>query len=221
MLRTQRNDMKTQISDLGQTKTLLLSVGGKESLYKAGETVIFQGELQKSVFFIYSGHAHASRTDAEGREEDYAVLEAGDFFGYVLALSEEQKSPVSVIADEDCAIISFPYEALLYTDSADAKILLQTLFNSLVERFFTLQKRVRYLTRASLREKIVSYLSDMSKQAGSDAFAIPLDRNALAAFLYCDRSALSRELSSMKKEGLIDYSRNRFVILHRHFSKND
>jgi Mn-dependent DtxR family transcriptional regulator len=35
----------------------------------------------------------------------------------------------------------------------------------------------------------------------------------MAEYLNVDRSALSRELSNMKKEGLIDYRKNRFIIL--------
>ena len=44
--------------------------------------------------------------------------------------------------------------------------------------------------------------------AGSLTFSIPFSRIQLADYLNCDRSALSRELSTMQKEGLIDTYRS-------------
>ena len=41
---------------------------------------------------------------------------------------------------------------------------------------------------------------------------IPLNRQQLADYLSLDRSALSKELGKMKKEGLLDYHKNSFVL---------
>ena len=38
----------------------------------------------------------------------------------------------------------------------------------------------------------------------------------MADFLSVDRSALSAELSKMKKEGLIDYHKDKFILLQEH-----
>ena len=200
---------------------LLRSIGGIEREYRAGEYMILQGENHKFVSFLVDGTAHASRSDVAGREADYTSLLAGTFFGDILALSEEEKSPVSVLADTTCRVIDFPYDALLNSDDPDAAKLLQILLISVSERFFKLQKRVFCLTRGTLREKIAAFLNDQRDAHHADEFTIPFDRDAMAAYLYCDRSALSRELSAMKAEGLIDYRKNRFVILKHHFLKND
>ena len=68
------------------------------------------------------------------------------------------------------------------------------------------------LSRRSSREKLLAYLSDVSAQAGSSSFSIPFNRQQLADYLSLDRSALSKELSKMKKEGLLDYHKNSFVL---------
>ena len=46
----------------------------------------------------------------------------------------------------------------------------------------------------------------------SDWTVCPLDRNARAEYLNRDRSALSRELSNMKKDGIIDFHKSRFRL---------
>ena len=42
----------------------------------------------------------------------------------------------------------------------------------------------------------------------------PISREELAAYLCVNRSALSRELSRMKQEGLLDYYRDTFRLLN-------
>ena len=49
-------------------------------------------------------------------------------------------------------------------------------------------------------------------QTGSDTFTITMTRAELAAYLNCDRSALSRELSRMQEDGLIELFRSTFKL---------
>ena len=59
---------------------------------------------------------------------------------------------------------------------------------------------------------MLSYLSMEAEKQGGPEFAIPFNRQQLADYLSVDRSAMSRELSRMKAEGLLDYHRNRFRL---------
>src|SRR5699024_12447397 len=52
-----------------------------------------------------------------------------------------------------------------------------------------------------------------SERAGQLTFRIPFTRAQLADYLNCDRSALSRELSRMQREGLLDTYRSSFKLL--------
>ncbi len=74
-------------------------------------------------------------------------------------------------------------------------------------------RKVEVISKKTLREKILSYLSIHAQISKSHYFEIPLGRVELAEFLCADRSALTRELAKMKDEGLIDYDRNCFRIL--------
>lgn len=69
------------------------------------------------------------------------------------------------------------------------------------------------MLRKSLRERLTLFLKDQSAQQQSPMFTIPLRRNELAEHLNVDRTALSRELSKMKSDHLIDYHRNSFRLL--------
>jgi CRP-like cAMP-binding protein len=45
------------------------------------------------------------------------------------------------------------------------------------------------------------------------SFSIPFDRQQLADYLSVDRSAMSNELSKMRKEGILQYDKNHFLLL--------
>ena len=57
------------------------------------------------------------------------------------------------------------------------------------------------------------YLRTQQRLAGSSRFTIPLDRQELADYLCVERSAMSAEISKMKKAGLIACRKNEFEIL--------
>ena len=65
----------------------------------------------------------------------------------------------------------------------------------------------------SLRAKLCAYLLDEAHRAGADTFTISLSRAGLAEYLNCERSALSRELSRMQAEGLLETYKSSFKLL--------
>ena len=42
----------------------------------------------------------------------------------------------------------------------------------------------------------------------------PFDRQGLADYLNLDRSALSKELGKMQKEGILEFHKNKFTLRH-------
>ena len=60
----------------------------------------------------------------------------------------------------------------------------------------------------------MAYLSSVAKKRNSSQFDIPFDRQGLADFLCVERSAMCAELGKMKREGIIDFKKNHFIILN-------
>jgi len=59
----------------------------------------------------------------------------------------------------------------------------------------------------------MSYLNSMALQNGSREFDIPFDRQQLADYLNVERTALSKELGKMQKDGIITVKKNRFRLI--------
>ena len=81
------------------------------------------------------------------------------------------------------------------------------------DKYFSLDCRLELLCCKSLRGRICLWLLEQRDQTGSDTFTITMTRAELAAYLNCDRSALSRELSRMQEDGLIELFRSTFKLL--------
>ena len=78
---------------------------------------------------------------------------------------------------------------------------------------FSARVRCKVVSKRTIREKLLAYLSIQAQTQNARYCEIPLGRVELAEYLCVDRSALTRELVKMKEDGLIDYDKNCFRIL--------
>ena len=67
----------------------------------------------------------------------------------------------------------------------------------------------------TIRERLLIYLTGQAVRTGSTAFEIPFDRQGMADYLNLDRSALSKELGKMRKEGILDFHKNKFTLYQK------
>ena len=58
----------------------------------------------------------------------------------------------------------------------------------------------------------MAYLNSIAMKTHRTEFDIPFDRQRMADYLNLNRSALSKELSRMRDEGLITYHKNHFTL---------
>ena len=86
-------------------------------------------------------------------------------------------------------------------------------FRLLGEEYRLLLEKIEVCTQSSLREKILAYLTMLSRRQGQKYIISPLSRTEMAAYLQSNRSAMTRELSLMKRDGLIDFDGSTFVLL--------
>ena len=167
----------------------------------------------RRVGIVLSGELEAYRPGPQGARIPITHMEPGGVFGDVLSGSS-LASPVTVMASVPCEVLLIPYERLLLSDGSPAhQQTLRNLVRTISDKYFSLSRRIDLLVLKSLRAKVCAYLLSEAERAGSLTFSIPFSRIQLADYLNCDRSALSRELSTMQKEGLIDTYRSSFKLL--------
>lgn len=84
-----------------------------------------------------------------------------------------------------------------------------------------LNLKIQLLSQPTLRDKLLFYLNVMHDSQHSHVFTIPFTREKLAQFICADRSAVSRELSRMQREGIITIEGKQIkFVLHRQQTVN-
>ena len=118
--------------------------------------------------------------------------------------------PVSVVANSPCRI-------LFLSLPSKGGSLPVAFYRNLLEitscKNIALTQKIQHMSQKTTREKLLSYLSSQAQAAGSSDFSIPFARQGLADYLSVDRSALSAQLSSLRREGLLDCHKNHFRLL--------
>lgn len=180
--------------------------------FEKGTLLVKQGDRVESAGLLLAGSVKAFYTSLNGDESIRNILFSGDMFGQVLMASEQGESPVSIEALERTEVLFIPIRAILTEQGACGDRLRVNLLHILSARCWQLQQQVSFLSEKTVRGRIAGYLLSERRKNGSDTFMLPVNREALAQLLCVNRSALSRELSAMQKEGLLEYFRSSFRL---------
>ena len=182
-----------------------------------GELLLQCGQESRFLGIVLQGQIEAVRPLPGGGQVPISRMGPGGVFGDVLG-GTGLKSPVTVRAAVPCEVLLLPYAALLTPcpeNCAAHTLLLRNLVGSLGRKYFALFDRIELLTLRTLRAKVCAYLLAEAGRAGADTFTVPYTRAGMAEYLGCERSALSRELSRMQREGLIETSKSSFKLLDK------
>lgn len=186
----------------------------QEKNYSKGETIYFAGIKIQSLGLILRGRVNLENVNLLGARSILSTLTKGQIFGEAYALTKEALL-VSAVAAEDCSIL-FVNVAHLYQgahrDSTWYSKIMKNLLLISAYKNLHLSVRTSQTSFKKIRQRLEAYLSGISITQKSRQFDIPFNRQELADYLNVDRSALSKELMHMKKEGLIDYHKNHFVL---------
>ncbi len=169
-------------------------------------------QLQLSLFkdkiaLLLSGQLFIEKNSAEGDLFIVSTLAPGDLiWNEQLGLSDEHIIQVK----SDTKLLVFE-QAIFPEGCALRTYIYQQLLKHVLEQHQRLFERVDLLGNRRLRERILSFLEKQGAEAGK-TITIPYSRHELAHYLHVDRSALSRELTAMKQDGLLDYHLNSFTL---------
>ena len=195
---------------------LLQDLKVRQKHYKKGEFLFYSGDPVTYIGLVLEGSVHINQEDYWGNRNILSQIPQGFFFGEAFACLPEAPATVDVVAASDAVIIQIYVANVLHgghlLTPAEAQFT-GNLLGLMAEKNRLLTEKMRYLTQRSTRQKIMLYLSNLARDKGASTFSLPFNRQQMADFLSVDRSALSAELSKMKKDGLIDYHKDQFSLL--------
>ena len=198
-----------------QLKPMLDCIGAWVKNTKKGEIILLSGDKPAFIGIALSGQFNILREDYNGNPTLLAAIMSGEIFAEALCCAGVSESPVTVISATNSSFIKLMFSRILHTCPKSCSFhrkLVENLLELLAKKNILLQNRMEIISLKSVREKVMHYLESFAQKQG-ETITLPFNREEMANFLCVERSALSHELAKMKKDGLIEYRKNRFTII--------
>lgn len=198
--------------------TLLDALGGELKRYRAGESIMRMGRAPIVTGIILTGAVEVSFLNENADQIDMSIFEAGKSFGETMEGANLSASRMFVKALRDTVILRISFRQLYArTECSDPHLWRFTLnmLRRISQKGIFYQHKIRIMGQKSIRAKLSVYLQAI---AGEDAAGLrEMNQTQLARYLGVERSALSREMSHLRDEGIIEYDRKTLRVLQPDF----
>ncbi|WP_294363320.1 Crp/Fnr family transcriptional regulator [uncultured Clostridium sp.] len=178
--------------------------------YKKNEVIANQGEKCNSLSVILEGKAVIQTIYENGKVLTLANFNVSDVFAEALLFSKDKEYPATVMAVENCKVLSFPKNSVLGIMQKNTKFA-ENLLQLLSQKIVILNRKINLIELDSIRRKVCKILLDNYKKNNTNSYKIS-SKKELAEELGIPRPSLSRELINMKDLGLIDFNLKEIII---------
>jgi CRP/FNR family transcriptional regulator len=184
--------------------------------YKKGQIIFFEGDVSDKFYIINGGKIKIFKYTKEGKEQILYILSEGDFIGY-LSLLKKGRFDYNAEALEDVNV------CMLTKDDFD-KIVKRTpeislrILESLHDRLVSLENLVQTLSTKDIETRIATILKNFAREFGKEeakgiVIEMPLSREEMANYIGVTRETMSRKLTSMEDDGIIELVGNKKIII--------
>ncbi|WP_043919195.1 transcriptional regulator FnrL [Jannaschia aquimarina] len=171
-------------------------------VHRAGATIALEGDALPFAASVVSGCATLSRSLEDGRRQMVGLLMPSDFIGR----PGHSTAAYEITAATDVTLCQFrrmEFEDLLASTPHLASRLLQMSLDELDAA----REWMLLLGRKTAREKVASLLLIIVRRAspgpGPKSIELPLTREAMADYLGLTNETVSRQLTALRKDGII------------------
>ena len=199
-----------------ELQSMLGCLSAKATRVKKGNPVFLEGDPAGFIGIVLEGAVRIVRDDYYGERSFIAQAEPGDIFAEAYACAAVDTMPISGYAAADSQVLLLSARKMLTVCTNACGFhnrLVKNLLEVVARKNLLLSRKIQFMSQKTTREKLMAYLLDQAKQHGSAEFTIPLDRQALADFLGVERSAMSAQLSQLRRDGVLETTGSRFRLL--------
>jgi|TARA_B100000959_G_scaffold210323_1_gene220921 CRP-like cAMP-binding protein len=182
--------------------------------YDAGQEIIAQREESSDLFFVCQGRVRAKTYSTSGKEVTFGDLDQGEVFGELSAMDGKPRSAF-VVALEESLIASIDSKTFRQFLDTHPDVLWPMLEN-FAYRFRIMVEKIFEFSTLGARNRIHAELLRLSRDAVMEdgtATISPAPTHAeLASRTSTTRESVTREVNLLKKAGLMDIDRDRYLI---------
>ncbi|MEZ5750945.1 MAG: Crp/Fnr family transcriptional regulator [Paracoccaceae bacterium] len=185
--------------------------------FEAGQTVVWSGDQMDFVASVVSGIATLAQTMEDGRRQMVGLLLPSDFVGR----PGRETAAYDVVATTDLVMCCFrrkPFEDLMLTTPHVGQRLLEMTLDELDAA----REWMLLLGRKTAREKIASLIAIIARRdaslklkesTGRVVVDLPLTREAMSEYLGLTLETVSRQISALRRDGVIEIEGKRRVTI--------
>ncbi|MCB6179563.1 Crp/Fnr family transcriptional regulator [Rhodobacter sp. Har01] len=185
--------------------------------YQSGQTIIWSGDRMDFVASVVTGIATLTQTMEDGRRQMVGLLLPSDFVGR----PGRNLAAYDVTATTDVVMCCFrkkPFEDLMSSTPHIAQRLLEMTLDELDAA----REWMLLLGRKTAREKIASLVAIIARRdaalhlrrtKGELVVDLPLTREEMADYLGLTLETVSRQISALKRDGVISLEGKRHVTI--------
>ena len=188
-----------------------LKISGRS--YNPGETIFFEGDIVDKFCIVRKGSVRSEKTYLNGEVHIVDIFDEGSVFGLDFAVSRSRISALDFISNEETTVVFVSMHSIQKNKYSNE--MNKALTYMLADSSIKMSHKIEILAERGLRERVLVYLHILQAKSGTNTVTVKMSREQLAQFLCVNRSALSNELSKMKKDGIIDFKGPQFTILQK------
>ena len=188
----------------------------KKIFYIKGETICREGELENNIFFLDRGKVIVVRKDANNNEYSGGYFMPGEFFGFASIVSEPEEMSFRSLNNCNVYVISSSaVMELMERNEESRRFITNILVNTIRIRTSRQGNLIMGGCRAAFVNFILEHMEGFGKVDDEDNIVVSLDVNLIdiAQILNMTRETLSRIVSEMKRQGIIDTKRRYIKIM--------
>jgi len=198
-----------------ELKEMLNCFNARIKSYSDGEIIIRQGDMIKNIYLVLEGSVNIEKDSYWGRRIIISQLGVNDNIALAFVASKNIESSIDAISVGNTKLLVLSYEkctTMCQNVCTKHRLLINNLFEILSKENIDLLQKIENISQKTIRDKLLTYLSNEARKNKSNIFEIPFNRQDLADYLNIDRSAMSFELSKMQKDGLVKFEKNKFML---------
>jgi CRP/FNR family cyclic AMP-dependent transcriptional regulator len=180
-----------------------------------GATVVDYEDESSDVYFIISGEVRVLIRTAAGKEIILADIKAGQFFGEMAAIDAIKRSAnvTALTNSEVCIMPANVFREVIFASQKTCEKILRLLTGRVRELNARLAEHSIFDLKHRLYSELLRAAHPRPGKPNERTITPPPFHHVLAARIGCRREQVTRELSAMSQEGLIEKTRGALVLL--------
>lgn len=166
-----------------EAKLMLPCLGATRRVFSREERIMRAGQPTEYLGVVLSGRVRIEVSDAWGETTILEMLGPGSLFAHGYACSMEPLD-IDVLADTACEVVLLKAERIIHSCPKQCGChahISSNLMRALALSNLDMNHRAIAMTPKTIRGKILAFLSQQQKKAGTRAFAIPYSQTKLQA----------------------------------------